>query len=533
MNTKNIRLLRLRLSFNTFIYYLTKTPIIKKKMNPYFISEYDKKVKYQNLIRIWQLIKSIAKAAIYLLMFSLLLPIIKELEIPFVSNYDDQYIYVCIILIFRFLKHTSWPLVTSEDSQKWMIIKSFKVSYEDYIKFEFTELIKKSLIFSVLFFLAMITLKIPFVYILIFSVMAFVFPFIANMIGAKVKIMQFINPDKKRKYRFLLEVSQLLLMVLFLSPLGPRIIKNPIFIILIALLSYYSNKAIKDFDYTYFSEEYYSAKNLSNSIMEAKIELQFDTSRMDDKADTSDSFDNVEKLHGYRLLNTVFLKRHRRLWLKPLKRRIAILGGITIILFALKGYLIVFNPNLNVYPFFNSLFGGVANYLIFIYFFTVGKSICDAYFKSCDRYLLNYAFYRERKVIWNQYLYRFFTIFMINLGLISLLSLVFLFVKYNLSTVSIQDWYETVFGLVASSTIFSVHSLFLYYILQPYNMDHDIKSVPYLIIEVLFSFLLYNGELFRRIPNPNITLTIVGILYFIISLVCVYFISEKTFNLKK
>ena len=92
MNTKNIRLLRLRLSFNTFIYYLTKTPIIKKKMNPYFISEYDKKVKYQNLIRIWQLIKSIAKAAIYLLMFSLLLPIIKELEIPFVSNYDDQYI---------------------------------------------------------------------------------------------------------------------------------------------------------------------------------------------------------------------------------------------------------------------------------------------------------------------------------------------------------------------------------------------------------------------------------------------------------
>ncbi len=96
--------------------------------------------------------------------------------------------------------------------------------------------------------------------------------------------------------------------------------------------------------------------------------------------------------------------------------------------------------------------------------------------------MLKYNFYREENVILGFFKKRLITVVKVNLipgVLIAIGNVILLFITGGSNIIT----YISMFIFIISLCIFfSVHYLVLYYLLQPYNKDLMVKSVPYSVI---------------------------------------------------
>lgn len=79
---------------------------------------------------------------------------------------------------------------------------------------------------------------------------------------------------------------------------------------------------------------------------------------------------------------------------------------------------------------------------------------------------------------------------------------------------------------------FSVHYLVIYYLLQPYNKDMQIKNASYSVVTLLTYFVTYS---LSDLVLTSSILSIFGILfvviYIVIALILVYKVSPRTFKI--
>jgi hypothetical protein len=89
--------------------------------------------------------------------------------------------------------------------------------------------------------------------------------------------------------------------------------------------------------------------------------------------------------------------------------------------------------------------------------------------------------------------------------------------------------------IVMFSIFFSVHYLVLYYLLQPFNKDMQMKKMSYGVVSFLTYYFSY--VIFFDLVVSTVTLSIISIvfvvLYIIIGLFLVNRLAPRTFKLNK
>ena len=233
--------------------------------------------------------------------------------------------------------------------------------------------------------------------------------------------------------------------------------------------------------------------------------------------------------HGFAYFHELFVKRHSKILTKAIKKQSIVIIFIFIIL------TIVVLTNKDIAKKVNAILLVSLPYFVFVmYMLNRGTSLTEAMFMNCDHSMLTYRIYRTPKVILGVFKERLKTLMIINLIPALLIGSGLSFLIYISGGTNETLNYIILFvSIVAMSIFFSVHYLVMYYLLQPYNVNTEIKSSTYSLIQGLTYFVCYFfiGE---QLPTFYFGLAtiIFSITYSLISLYLVYKFAPKTFKLR-
>ncbi|MBR4618488.1 MAG: hypothetical protein IKO49_04195 [Bacilli bacterium] len=230
----------------------------------------------------------------------------------------------------------------------------------------------------------------------------------------------------------------------------------------------------------------------------------------------------------YKYFNSIFIKRHKNILLKPILREtifLLVIGIITVI-----GVLI--NKRINDIVSFTIMKYFMWLFLI-IYILNKTQPITEAMFINCDRSLLTYDFYKEKKVIINIFKERLVSLIIINLLPVIILSTFIPLLLHITVGINIYNMILVFITLTTTSILFTIHSLSLYYLMEPYDKDSRLTDLRYQIINSLLIIILLILVKIKISLNVLTIITIsISILYIIISIILVNTKAQKTFKLK-
>lgn len=245
------------------------------------------------------------------------------------------------------------------------------------------------------------------------------------------------------------------------------------------------------------------------------------------KIDKSVEIDNSKI--GYDYFNDIFVKRHRSILTKSSRRLFLILLGILICLIASIYFIDGAGKEINKLPL---LF--LPYFLFIMYILNRGTVVSQAMFMNCDHSMLAYRFYRQSETVLELFKRRLKVLIKINIfpSLVIAVGLpLLLFITGG--TDNILNYLILFISILSMSIFFSIHHMVLYYLLQPYNVDMEMKSSTYTIANSVTYFVCYM-MMQMRIPTLifGSVITSFAIVYVIVSLILVYKLAPKTFKLK-
>ncbi len=267
------------------------------------------------------------------------------------------------------------------------------------------------------------------------------------------------------------------------------------------------------------SENVYSVENAqSTQKVKENVSKQIEF----DKSFTSNK-------HGFAYFHELFVKRHSKILTKAVKKQSFIIIGIfavlSIIILKNKELAKIINASLLIY----------LPYFVFVmYILNRGTTVTQAMFMNCDHSMLTYRIYRTPKVILGVFKERLKTLILINLVPALLIGIGLSFLLYITGGTDNNLNYIILFiSIIAMSIFFSVHYLVMYYLLQPYNANTEMKSSTYSIVQGITYFVCYFfiGKQLSTFYFGLATI-IFSILYCFISLIIIYKKAPKTFKLR-
>ena len=232
---------------------------------------------------------------------------------------------------------------------------------------------------------------------------------------------------------------------------------------------------------------------------------------------------------GFSYFHELFVKRHRKILTKAIKKQTIVLVGIAIVMsFLVK-------VNASVASTTNHLMLVFLPYFVFImYMLNRGTTLTQAMFMNCDHAMLSYRIYRKPNVILGLFKERLKTLIGLNLipaAVIGFTLALLLFLSGGTSNV--YNYFVLFFSILAMSVFFSVHYLVMYYLLQPYNVHTEMKSSTYSVVQGVTYFVCYY-MMQLRLPTFYFGLSVTAfcILYSLLSLWFAYRLAPKTFKLR-
>ena len=169
-----------------------------------------------------------------------------------------------------------------------------------------------------------------------------------------------------------------------------------------------------------------------------------------------------------------------------------------------------------------------------MYILNRGTTITQAMFMNCDHSMLTYRIYRTPKVILGVFKERLKTLILLNLIPAFAIAVGLVLLLYLTGGTSNYLNYLIIFiSIIAMSIFFSVHYLVMYYLLQPYNINTEIKSSTHTVVQGLTYFVAYY-LIGKKIPTFSfgILMSAFCIIYSLISLLIAYKYAPKTFKLR-
>ena len=232
---------------------------------------------------------------------------------------------------------------------------------------------------------------------------------------------------------------------------------------------------------------------------------------------------------GFAYFHELFVKRHNKILTLAIKKQTLVIIGIFLIL-----YIAIFlNPDLKQN--LNSLALTYLPYFVFImYLLNRGTTMTQAMFMNCDHSMLTYRIYRTPKVILGVFKERLKTLISLNLIPATFIGLGLAILLFLTGGTDNNLNYLIIFiSIISMSVFFSVHYLVMYYLLQPYNINTEIKNSTYKVVEWLTYFIAYI-LIGKKIPTFNfgILMSAFCIIYSLISLFIAYKYAPKTFKIR-
>jgi hypothetical protein len=229
---------------------------------------------------------------------------------------------------------------------------------------------------------------------------------------------------------------------------------------------------------------------------------------------------------GYAYLNALFFARHRSLLLRPLWNRMAIIGALGVIGIALA----IFEPE-KASSLAAKWSTGLPWLIWIMNFLSIGEKACKAIFYNCDLSLMRYSFYRNAAE--QHFRERLYRICGYNLALAALLGAALTGFALTAGGVPSEELLLTLVSLFALAVFFSIHHLFLYYILQPYSTELNMKNPFFFVVNFIVS-IAFVLALILKADAAALAIAIVAItiVYFITALTLVKKWGPRTFRVK-
>ena len=236
----------------------------------------------------------------------------------------------------------------------------------------------------------------------------------------------------------------------------------------------------------------------------------------------------TSKKKGFAYFHELFVKRHKKILTEAVKKQsvvililiIAMIIGITInedFKTKTNNFLLVYLP-----------------YFVFVmYLINRSSTVTTAMFMNCDHSMLTYRIYRTPKVILGMFKERLKTLITINLLPAFLIGGGLALLLYLSGGTDNPINYLIIFvSIIAMSIFFSVHYLVMYYLLQPYNVNTEMKSSTYKAVQGLtYIVSWYMIQIKMPIFTFGIATIVFCIAYSLISLLIAYKYATKTFKL--
>ena len=298
---------------------------------------------------------------------------------------------------------------------------------------------------------------------------------------------------------------------------------STILITISGIICFYYLYQIKDYKLMY--------KNLSSitNIMDSKNDKDYFKQAMVAMKEKDKSIDKrkIEGKKGYDFFNIIFFERHKEIVSRSAKKYTFILGGIYILLCYLsisnQGYKKLISDFLEYH---------LGWFVVIMYFINRGAIITQAMFFNCDHAMLNYSFYRQRDSLLTLFKKRLQTIAKVNLLPASIIgignSILLLITNHKNPIIIISSFLY----ILCLSIFFSVHYLVIYYLLQPFNKEMEVKKASYSFATLGTYIISYQ---MTNVVMNSIDLSILGlivtIIYIYIALKLIYHFAPKTFKL--
>lgn len=260
-------------------------------------------------------------------------------------------------------------------------------------------------------------------------------------------------------------------------------------------------------------------------ILENQKQMTQDNSLNKIEFDTLDSSNKK----GYAYFHDIFVKRHKKILTKSAKKT-TFISTIIIVLILLAT---IIKPEIkqNI----NRVILTYLPYFVFImYIINRGQVVTQAMFMNCDHSMLSYRFYKSPNAILGLFKERLKTLIKVNLMPAFVIAIGLAVLLYATGgTDNSLNYLIVILSILSMSIFFSVHYLVMYYLLQPYNVNIEMKSSTYSIVQTVTYFLVY-FMIDLRLPTFyfGIAAIIFCILYSFISLFLAYRIAPNTFKLR-
>ena len=329
--------------------------------------------------------------------------------------------------------------------------------------------------------------------------------------------------------KILWSVIAILLVIAYGLPLANITINQVIFLgafVISLILGIYSFIVIQKFDnYKKMYKQLLTQRNVYIGNKQSSNEVLKENSLKQIVMDTKYTSNKT----GFAYFHDLFVKRHRKILTEAVKKQ-----SVVIILILLAVIIAIYLNN-DFKAKTNELLLSYLPYFVFImYLLNRGTTVTQAMFMNCDHSMLTYRIYRTPKVILGIFKERLKTLIKINClpafldggGLALLLYI-------SGGTDNILNYLSLFLSIIAMSIFFSVHYLVMYYLLQPYNVNTEMKSSTYRVVQAM-TYLVSYYMIKLKLPTLSfgIAMIIFCISYSLISLIIAYKYAPKTFKLR-
>ncbi|MBW4829433.1 MAG: hypothetical protein KZY61_01255 [Clostridiaceae bacterium] len=259
--------------------------------------------------------------------------------------------------------------------------------------------------------------------------------------------------------------------------------------------------------------------------------LNFGDVKIDEKKINENdlNIDIYNKKQGYEYLNAIFFKRHRRILVTPIKIRVLIIG----IVFLVSLGFLMFMPE-NKVKFIQRIKNGGPILVFAMYMMSTGERICKAMFYNCDVKLLRYGYYRESNAILSNFTSRLKRVVFLNIipALVLCLAIIGITI-FSGSGFQVMGMAPLFVSILCLSCFFSIHHLFLYYVIQPYTAELTIKSPLFKFMNFIVYMISY---ICLQIKTSSsyfaLGVILITVVYMVVTLILTYKLAPKTFKLR-
>lgn len=512
---------------NMFIYYAKKVPFLGSKIPSTLYNTSDLKFIIGIIIRIFSFLLGFAKKFIYIFIMIIIpsMLISKKTGINFSSIKFH---------IFFFLNFVTGALLnnkfTDDVVTDFYMINLMKINAK---KYYLSEILFSYFTYFIYFIFPIMILNCTFIESLIITLELIAFRSIIQAL-----YILFYNCFKfqlSNKWCFIVLVIIIPLVTAYGAPFigfsfnSKVLLINTKFIFIIFVLSLISFLYLFSYKkYSLLSKNIIS-KNDFNTLNTVSSEAMFMDVKLNEKnlSKLDLKNDKHKKKHGLNYLNAKFIERHRKIIINPIKRRVIVI----VILSIAASTLAITTPE--SHRSLSSIILSSSGLLVFIlHSISISEKITKAFFFNCDNSLLRYNFYRESSIILSNFKSRLKITTILNLipALCIALGLSLVLV---LAKADIVRFIPIFISIITLSYFFSIHYLFLYYIIQPYTSQLTIKSSIYKAASFVVYIVAYAC---LQVETQSIWFTLgvisVTIIYALIALILVYKLAPKNFKLK-